>query len=176
MQLPPGTYNTSYSQDMAVVRTRLQWVLLIVFLLFVFVAIAQIANRFWLSVLINIAIWIVATQGLNILLGYCGVPSMGHAGFMAVGAYTTAILGARYDLPFWVAMPCAGLAAAAVGAAFGVAALRVKTFYIVLATIAAALIIQYLISLFPSVTGGPMGIVVQPAKIGGIVLDHAKDF
>lgn len=176
MQLPAGTYNVSYAQDTAVVRTKTQWVLLIVFLIVLFSIPPLLFSGYWLSVLISIAIWIIAVHGLNILTGYCGVVSLGHAGFMAVGGYTAALLAADANFPFWAAIPCAGLGAAVVGMVFGLASLRIKGFYIAVATIAAHFIIVYLIKTFPDVTNGAMGMSVPPAMLGGIVIDTDKSF
>ena len=72
-------------------------------LVFLFTAPTWFGN-YWLSVANLIGITIIAVTGLNILTGYCGQLSIGHAGFMAVGAYTSAMLTGRFGLPFLVAI------------------------------------------------------------------------
>ena len=167
MGLPAGTRNYTYAQDMAIVRTRTQWALLLVLLVILFTAPLYWGN-YWLGVANLIGITIIAATGLNILTGYCGQLSIGHAGFIAVGAYTSAVLTNRLELPFLVGLICAGLAAGLIGMIFGIPSLRVKGFYLAISTIAAQFIIIWIISHWTSVTGGFTGISVPPASIGGI--------
>ena len=164
--LPCGTRNFDYAHDMAIIRTRTQWVLLLVGLLVLFTAPLYL-SIYWLGVVNLIGITIVAATGLNLLTGYCGQLSVGHAGFIAVGAFTSAVLTARVGLPFLVALPAAGLMAGAIGVIFGVASLRVKGFYLAIATIAAQIIIIWVISNL-EVTGGFLGLSVPRAEIFGI--------
>ncbi len=164
--LPCGTRNFDYARDMAIIRTRTQWVLFFAGLLVLFTSPLYL-SIYWLGVINLIGITIVAATGLNLLTGYCGQLSVGHAGFIAVGAFTSAVLTARFDLPFLVALPAAGLMAGAIGVIFGVASLRVKGFYLAIATIAAQIIIIWVISHL-EVTGGFMGLSVPRAEIFGI--------
>src|SRR4030042_5860470 len=144
MNLPCGTRNYDYARDMAVLRTRTHWVLFIALLALVFTA-----PLYWskssLSVANLIGITIIAATGLNILTGYCGQLSIGHAGFMAVGAYTTAVLTNRLDMPFLVGLIAAGLVTGMVGMIFGIPSVRVKGFYLAISTIAAQFIIIWVI-------------------------------
>lgn len=167
MGLPAGTRNYTYAQDMAIVRTKTQWAMLIALLVILFTAPLYWGNH-WLSVANLIGITIIAATGLNILTGYCGQLSIGHAGFIAVGAYTSAVLTNRFELPFLVGLICAGLAAGLIGMIFGIPSLRVKGFYLAISTIAAQFIIIWVISHWSGVTGGFTGISVPPASIGGI--------
>lgn len=116
-----------------------------------------------------IGITVVSVHGLNILTGYCGQISIGHAGFMAVGAYTSGILTAKLGVPFWVALPCAALAAGMVGLIFGLPSLKIKGFYLIMATIAAQFIIVWVIIQLRSITGGPDGLSVPRPEIGSFV-------
>ncbi|MGD9142537.1 MAG: branched-chain amino acid ABC transporter permease, partial [Dehalococcoidia bacterium] len=136
MTLPCGTRNDSYARDMAIVRTKTHWMLLVAFLIILFTAPLYLSN-YWLSVLDKIGITLIAAIGLNILIGYCGQLSIGHMGFMAVGAYTSAILTTRFELPFPVSFICAGIMAGVVGIIFGLPSIRVKGFYLAITTIAA---------------------------------------
>ncbi len=167
MGLPAGTRNYNYAQDMAIFRTKTHWALLLALLVILFTAPLYCGN-YWLSVANLIGITIIAATGLNILTGYCGQLSIGHAGFIAVGAYTSAVLTNRLELPFLVGLICAGLTAGLIGMIFGIPSLRVKGFYLAISTIAAQFIIIWVINHWTSVTGGFMGISVPPASIGGI--------
>ena len=167
MDLPAGTRNYTYAQDMAIFRTKTHWAMLIALLVILFTAPLYWGN-YWLGVANLIGITIIAATGLNILTGYCGQLSIGHAGFIAVGAYTSAVLTNRLDLPFLVGLICAGLTAGLIGMIFGIPSLRVKGFYLAISTIAAQFIIIWVISHWSGVTGGYTGISVPPASIGGI--------
>jgi len=152
---------------MAIFRTKTHWAMLIALLVILFTAPLYWGN-YWLGVANLIGITIIAATGLNILTGYCGQLSIGHAGFIAVGAYTSAVLTNRLDLPFLVGLICAGLTAGLIGMIFGIPSLRVKGFYLAISTIAAQFIIIWVISHWSGVTGGYTGISVPPASIGGI--------
>jgi len=166
MTLPSGTRNYTYAQDMAILRTKTQWALMAVFLVFLLTAPLYLGN-YLLSVANLIGITLIAATGLNILTGYCGQLSVGHAGFIAVGAYTSAVLTHRLELPFLVGLICAGLMAGLVGLIFGIPSIRVKGFYLAITTIAAQFIIIWVINHWSSVTGGFVGIPVPEASIGG---------
>jgi branched-chain amino acid transport system permease protein len=169
MTLPAGTRNYNYAEDMAIFRTRTHWILLIVLLVLLFTAPLWFGDH-WLGIANRIGITIIAVTGLNILTGYCGQLSIGHAGFMAVGAYTSAILTARLGLPFIVGLLGAGIMSGFIGILFGMPSLRVKGFYLAIATIAAQFIIIWVIEHWTSVTG-PNGIMdIRPASFGGLIL------
>jgi branched-chain amino acid transport system permease protein len=168
--LPCGTRNYSYAEDMAIVRTRTQWTLLTVFLVFLLTLPLYLGNN-WLGVVNLIGIILISAIGLNILIGYCGQLSIGHAGFMAVGAYTSAILSSKLGLPFPLALICSGLMAGAVGLIFGIPTMRVKGFYLAITSIAAQFIIIWVINHWNSMTGGSNGFSVPYASIGSFVFD-----
>jgi branched-chain amino acid transport system permease protein len=167
MDLPSGTRNYDYARDMAVLRTKTHWAFFIGFLVLVFTAPLYLRND-WLGIFNLIGITIIAVTGLNILIGYCGQLSIGHAGFMAVGAYTTGILTGELGLPFPVGLLCAGLSAGLIGIIFGLPSVRVKGFYLAITTIAAQFIIIWVINHW-SVTGGFVGMDVPRASIFGFV-------
>jgi branched-chain amino acid transport system permease protein len=169
MGLPCGTFQENYAQDMAILRTKTQWVLLIAFLAFLFTCPLFFSDRM-LTLMTIIGITVISVHGLNILTGYCGQISLGHAAFMAVGGYTSALLCAKLGFPFWAALPCAALVAGIVGIIFGLPSLRVKGFYLIMATIAAHFIIMWVILQLYGVTGGSLGMAVPKPEIGGFVL------
>jgi len=168
MALPSGTFNQSYAQDMAIFRTKTHWIVLLAFLAFLFTSPLYFGDRI-LTIMTTIGITVISVLGLSILTGYCNQISIGHAGFMAVGAYTSGILTAHLGWPFWAALPCAALMAGLVGLIFGLPSLRVKGFYLIMATIAAHFIIIWFILQFRNITGGGDGLSVPRPEIGDFV-------
>jgi branched-chain amino acid transport system permease protein len=175
MSLPSGTFNQSYAQDMAIIRTKTQWVILFAFLVLLFTCPLYSSDRL-LTILTIIGITIISVHGLNILTGYCGQISLGHAGFMAVGGYVSGILCAKLGWSFWAALPTAGLAAGLVGLIFGLPSLRIKGFYLIMATIAAHFIIIWLILQLYGITGGADGLAVPRPEIGGFVFKSKASY
>jgi len=160
---------------MALLRTRQQWILLLAFLALLVVCPLFLSDQV-LTILTIIGIAIISVHGLNILTGYCGLISLGHVGFMAVGGYTSAVLTAKLGWPFWVALPCAGLMAGMVGLIFGLPSLKIKGFYLIMASIAAHFIIIWLVIQFREITGGADGLPLPKAAIGPIVLKSKASY
>jgi branched-chain amino acid transport system permease protein len=104
----------------------------------------------------------IAIMGLNILVGYSGQLSLGHGAFMALGAYTSAILAHRYKMDFLLTIPIAGLLTGIVGFLFGVPALRLSALYLALATFALAVVMPSLIKRPKELTAGVQGISLTP--------------
>lgn len=119
-----------------------------------------IANPYWLSIGALALVMVVGAVALMILTGFAGQISLGHAAFMALGAYTAAVLGTRFGAPFWLILPAAGTVAAAVGLAVGPFALRLKGLYLAIVTLGLIFVVNHLLLSFPSLTGGVSGIAV----------------
>lgn len=168
--LPCGTFNETYGQDMAIVRTRLQWGLFIALMIGV-LTLPLYASGYIVSTTIATSIVLIAVLGLAIVTGYCGQFSLGQAGFLAVGAYTSAILVSRYEAPFLLALLGAGLFTALIGLIFAVPSLRIKGFYLCMVTIGAHFIIVWTIIHLPKLTGGADGMVAPWANIGAFTFD-----
>ena len=105
----------------------------------------------------------IALVGLNILIGYSGQISLGHGAFLAIGAYTTAILMDKLDMPYWMTIPIAAAVCLAVGFLFGLPALRLEGHYLALATFALAVALPQLLKFkhLEFLTGGVQGIVIM---------------
>jgi branched-chain amino acid transport system permease protein len=151
---PSGVFDTSYAQDIALNRTRTDKLLSLGgFLVLLSIPLLTsegplglgIIPNLWVGTLNRIAIFIIAVIGLNVLTGFTGLISLGHAAFMAVGAYTGAILGRELGLTFWLALPLAALITGTIGLLFGLPSLRVKGFYLAMATLAAQFIIPWVL-------------------------------
>jgi branched-chain amino acid transport system permease protein len=175
MGLRSRTFHENYAQDMAIFRTKLHWGVLFAFLIVLFACPFFFSDRM-LTILTMMGIAVVSVHGLNILTGYCGQISIGHAGFMAVGGYTSAVLCAKLGVPFWAALPCGALAAGIAGLIFGLPSLKIKGFYLIMATIAAQFIIIWTIIQLRSITGGPDGLSVPRPAIGGLILSSRTNY
>jgi branched-chain amino acid transport system permease protein len=103
--LPSGRFAARPQEDLAIVRTKSQWLLLAAGLIFAFTLVLWVPSA-WQAWLIMAGIYTVAALGLHIMTGLCGQFSMGQAAFMAVGAYTSAILTTRYGLSPWLTCLC----------------------------------------------------------------------
>ena len=170
-----GTFRRSFALDKTTSRAMLRWVWLFAFLIFLFISPRFLSNQV-LTIMTIIGISVISVHGLNILTGYCGQMSIGHVGFMAVGGYTSAVLTAKLGWPFWVALPCAALAAGVAGLIFGLPSLKIKGFYLIMATIAAHFIIIWLVLQFRSITGGGDGLALPKPAIGSIVLKSKASY
>ncbi len=125
------------------------------------------ASEGWFTIVNFTLIAAIATLALNVLSGYTGQISLGISFFMAIGAYTSALLGGTpptspldpqgFGLSFLIWIPAAGIVAALVGALIGPTALRLKGFYLGIVTLALVFIGQYLFVNLPGITGGPQG-------------------
>ena len=103
----------------------------------------------------------IALLGLNVLTGYNGQISLGHAAFYAVGAYTTAIMIDKWSVPYVLTIPVAGLLCLVAGFLFGIPALRLEGLYLALATFALSLAVPQILKYFEHWTGGSQGIVLS---------------
>jgi len=163
---PAGTYDTTYGQDMAIVRTRAQWIILAIFLAFL-IAFPYFGGIRWIGVFSLMGITLIAVLGLHITTGLCGQINLGQAAFMAVGAYTSTVLTSKLGVPFLVALPLAGIMGGMVGLVFGAPSLRIKGFYLAMSTLAAQFIIIWAVTkIF-----GSAAMSVPYASIGGFIFD-----
>jgi len=175
LKKPCGTYDQTYAQDMALVRTPFRWGLLILMLIALFFIIPIFASAYFLSVVNSICITIIAALGLNIILGYCGQISIGHAAFMAVGAYTSAILSYHLGWSFSITFPLSIITSGLVGLVVGMPALRIKGFYIAVSTLAAHFIIMWIILHADSLTRGVNAIEAAAPTLGGFIFKTERD-
>lgn len=165
-----GDFQETYAGDEAIFRTATAraWMAGLGAFLLVF----PFAAGDYLLYLANLTgILILGGLGLNILTGYTGQISLGHAAFAGIGAYAAAIGATRLGLPFFLAIPLGGVVACLGGTIIGVPSLRIKGLYLAIATLAAQVIFEWIFSNWDSVTGGIRGINVPPADLFGIPLN-----
>jgi branched-chain amino acid transport system permease protein len=174
---PAGDFDRSYQQDMGIIRRPWQWVLLLVAILIAYTA-PLWGSAYVVSTLNRIAYTIIAVQGLNILTGYTGQISLGQAAFMLVGGYVSALTTIHLNLPFPLALLAAGFGAGLVGLVFGLPSLRVKGFYLAMATLAAQFIIPWMTRYtFPDLLGGTTGRINVPVPvIFGITFSEVNQY
>jgi len=112
-------------------------------------------------------VFVIATMGLNLTVGYAGQKSLGHAAFFGIGAYTVAIL-MKAGLSFWVGLPAAALICFLVGIALGFPALRVQTIYLAFATLGFNTAVWLVMRNEEWLTGGTFGInsIARPNLFG----------
>ncbi|GAC1657975.1 MAG: branched-chain amino acid ABC transporter permease [Ktedonobacteraceae bacterium] len=144
------------------------------------------ASEDWLTIVNYTLIFAIAALGLNVLSGYAGQVSLGIAFFMAVGAYTSALLGgtpptSTHDplglcLPVAIWLPAAGIAAALVGALVGPTALRLKGFYLGIVSLALVFIGHYIFSNASAVSGGPQGRTFPVPMFGNLSFADQNTF
>jgi len=171
MTLPAGVYAQTYDEDQALVRTRPQWLWLIAFLVFLFVLPLFGGGRI-LGIMNVIGITVIAVVGLQINAGYAGQINIGQSAFMGVGAYAAGAMTLHLNLPIWITIPAAGVAAALFGSVFGVAAVRIKGFYLALTTIAAQFVFSFaMIKLPKSWFGQAEGLRLDPVSLFGFEFD-----
>ena len=130
-------------------------------------AVPFISSDFYLGELSLVFIYAIAGVGLMLLTGYTGLVSLGHAAFLAIGAYCHAYLLTR-GWPLFASMTVATLFTASVGAVVGIPALRMTGIYLAVATLAFAIIVEQILTHWQSVTGGFRGMAVPQPEVFGM--------
>ncbi|RKF13020.1 branched-chain amino acid ABC transporter permease [Roseovarius spongiae] len=146
-----GDFKTSYAEDNQTFPIKFDRYRYYAVLAVAFLVIPFIVNDYWLNaVLLPFLIYAIAAIGLNILTGYCGQVSLGTGGFMAVGAYACyKLMTAFPDISILIHVVLAGGITAAVGVLFGLPSLRIKGFYLAVATLAAQFFLVWLFNRVP---------------------------
>jgi len=168
-----GNFKDSYEKDMAIFPIPLDRWGFIVMLFAAFVVVPLFASEYLIiNIIIPFYCFALSAFGLNVLAGYAGQISIGHAAFMAVGAYTSFILYGRYGVPLIPSILIAGLITAAVGTFFGLPSLKIKGFYLAISTLASQFIIEWVIVHVHWISGGVFGTIEAPKMfIFGLALD-----
>ncbi len=146
-----GDFKTSYAADGQTFPLALDRWGYVALLAVAFVVVPLVIDPYWSNaILLPFLIWSIAALGLNILTGYCGLVSLGTGGFMAVGAFASfKLMTAFPDLNVIFAVFGAGVVTALVGVAFGLPSLRIKGFYLAVATLAAQFFLVWLFNKVP---------------------------
>ncbi len=148
-----GIHHTSYRSELRLRHTRAEKVRLVL-LVAALLALPFIVNNYWLGIINVIGIAAIGAVGLNILVGFTGQISLGQGGFLAVGAFTSALLSGRAGLPVPLAVIAAVLVTAGIGAVVGLPALRLKGLYLAIATLASQEMIEFVVRRWRWLTAG----------------------
>jgi branched-chain amino acid transport system permease protein len=162
-----GQFKTTYAADQAIFPILQDRIFLGVLLLIALVAVPLLASGYWLeTILIPFLVFSLAAIGLNLLTGYCGQLSLGTGGFMACGAFFAFKLATMFPgLHIAAVFLLAGLGTAAVGILFGIPSLRIKGFYLAVATLAAQFFLVWMFNKFPWwVNDSPSGVISAPPR------------
>jgi branched-chain amino acid transport system permease protein len=173
--IPAGDFRTSYAVDTTIFPTTTSRNFAILGIVLICFA-PQVFSEYWLSQLIVIGIYGIAALGLNILVGFTGQISIGHAAFFLFGAFTSAYISNKTPIPVFFAIPLAGLVTAMVGLIFGLPAARLKGLYLVIATLAAQYILLDFFSRAEWFSGGSVPAMAKPFSIFGYVLRGDRQY
>lgn len=139
-------------------------------------AVPWLGTRYVLFLVTMVCINAIGAQGLNFLIGYTGQLSLGQGGFVALGAYFTAIMCNTYQLPFWLAFVLAPVLTGMVGILVGLPALRLKGLYLAMITLAFAMVVGLGLMSLDTITGGYEGINVPSPRLGPMVFKTERHF
>lgn len=165
--LPQGSVDRKNQSRLAVLRTRWQWVVLVLAIIVLLLIPAADVGGYWLTQLTKMGILIVACLGVHLVTGLCGQVTMAQAAFMGVGSYIVAVLTTRAQINPWLCLPICVLAAGLLGVFFGLPCLRMKGFYGAISTMGASFIILWVFEHL-EITGRFSGLGVEPLRLGSI--------
>lgn len=143
--------------------------ILFLILMLLLIALPQvIRSQYFITILIRIGIYICLALGLNLLTGYTGLVSLGHAGFVAIGAYTSSLVMTRFGINFFIAMICGTVLAGIIGVLLALPTLRVSGTYLSIITLGFGEIVKMISMNWASVTGGTLGVknIPRPSIFG----------
>jgi len=170
MPIRSKTFCESYHEDIKLLNTI--WSKCWMGLFIVGLLLLPYMTDTYIVYMVNLScIAVVAAVGLNILTGFTGQISLGHAAFLAIGAYTAAILGEGLGMPFWITLPAGGLVSAFAGILVGIPCLRLKGLYLAMATMSFGVMVEYVLITWKGLTGGERGMYMPEVNISGFVLD-----
>jgi len=175
-RLSAGQYYTSYHDDeiYVMLQNRFRTGALIGLLIF-FLVLPQVLNSYFVYIMCLWGIALIGGIGMSILLGMTGLISLAHGILLMIGGVTAANLVNKLGAPLWVTIPSAGIVTAFVGAAIGLSAVRLKGFYLALATLAAQYILYWVLWNWDTVCGSA-GIVLGVPSLFGISLGDYKRY
>jgi branched-chain amino acid transport system permease protein len=163
-------FKTSYDADINLVRHGGQgfWYGL---LLAVMLILPFLLDLFWIGEITNVLIWAIAGMGLMILVGQTGQASLGHAAFLAIGAYACVLLEMT-GVPFIIAFPLAGLISGVAGVLLAIPTTKLHGIYLAIATLAISILVDDLIVVAEPLTNGAAGLFAPPIEIFGVTFDR----
>jgi branched-chain amino acid transport system permease protein len=173
--IPAGDFRTSYAVDTTIFPTVTSRNVAIISVVLICFA-PYLFNEYWLSLLIQIGIYGIAALGLNVLVGFTGQISIGHAAFFLFGAFSSAYLSTKIGVPAFFAIPLSGVVTALVGLIFGLPAARLKGLYLAIATLAAQYILLDFFARAEWFSGGSVPAMAEPFSIFGYVFQGDRQY
>jgi branched-chain amino acid transport system permease protein len=178
---PAGDYRTTYAADRTIFPTRGSRNMMLAGLFLVCLLPLQIggynvASSYTLALLIQIGIYGIGALGLNILVGFTGQISLGHAAFFGFGAFSTAYLSGKLGVPIPLSIPLAGVMTALLGLVVGMPAGRLKGLYLAIATLASQFVLQDFFGRAEWFTGGAAGASADGYKLFGFALSGDRKY
>ena len=168
-----GYFRASYQRDQALLDTRTQKIWLALFSV-VACAYPFLAGAFALDLANQVLLASIGAVALMLLTGYAGQISLGHAGLLAAGAFTTGILFKELGAPFWVTLPSSAAVGALIGLVFGLPSLRLRGLYLAVSTLALHFMVIHAGQEYETRRGHSTGVVIDPPAIGGWVLSDPR--
>jgi branched-chain amino acid transport system permease protein len=168
-----GYFRTGYGQDLALLQTRTERISLVVFLL-ILAGFPFVASPFALDLACQVFLASVGALSLMLLTGYAGQISLGHAGLIAAGAFTTGILAREIHAPFWITLPASAVTGIVLGFVFGLPSLRLRGLYLAVSTLALHFVVIYLGGEYETKRGFSTGIIVEPPSLAGFRLSGGR--
>ncbi|AXK80731.1 branched-chain amino acid ABC transporter permease [Pseudolabrys taiwanensis] len=168
-----GYFRTDYADELALIQTRGERVSLAIFIV-VMTALPFIASPFLLDLACQVFLAAIGALSLMLLTGYAGQISLGHAGLIAAGAFTTGILAREINAPFWITLPASALTGVVLGLIFGLPSLRLRGLYLAVSTLALHFIVIYLGGEYETKRGFSTGIMVDKPAIAGFALNDGR--
>jgi branched-chain amino acid transport system permease protein len=168
MQRRCGDFRTQYQQEMTWFPSPRSAAFCVLGLLLLLLA-PLVLKNYGLALLIQIGCYGIAALGLNLVTGFTGQISLGHAAFFGFGAFCSAWLNNRFGVPVLLAIPLAGVVTAFVGLVFGTPAARIKGLYLAIATLAAQVILEDFFNRATWFTGGAAGAHANQPELFGFV-------
>lgn len=168
-----GYFRTRYERDFALIDTRTQKVWLASFAI-VLLALPLLSGPFLLDLANQVLLVSIGAVALMLLTGYAGQISLGHAGLLAAGAFTTGILAKEFGAPFWVTLPASAVVGAAIGLLFGLPSLRLRGLYLAVSTLALHFIVIHAGQEYETRRGLSSGVVVDPPSLAGWTLQDPR--
>jgi branched-chain amino acid transport system permease protein len=164
-----GYIHTNYGEDLALLRTRTERMSLAIFLIIV-ASFPFLASPFALDLACQVFLASIGALSLMLLTGFAGQISLGHAGLIAAGAFTTGILAREIAAPFWITLPASALTGILLGFIFGLPSLRLRGLYLAVSTLALHFVVIYLGGEYETKRGFSTGIVIDPPGLVGFKL------
>lgn len=169
------TYQSSYASLVALTNNTAMWVWTLVGLA-ALVVLPMLMSPYGLNLATTIVVLSVGILGLNLLSGVAGQISLGHAGFLLIGAYAHAILTTDYRVPGLVAIFLSGLISAVLSLVVGIPSLRLKGLYLAITTLAFTFIVRHMVLFADGITRGSSGMPVEALSFFGFSLKGDKPF